>query len=90
MRAGRPRPGLGPLVVAAAGLSLAVAVMAADDVRFETADGEPLPDAEQEVAESVLDAEVLQPGVYRLDVDVDGRQARIIEARPEADASESG
>ncbi|SEO99883.1 hypothetical protein [Aquisalimonas asiatica] len=90
MKAGRPTPGPGALVVAAGWLTLSLGAVAMEDIRFETESGDALPEAKQDVAESVLDTDVLQPGVYRLDVDVDSRQVRIIEARPEADASESG
>lgn len=76
------------------GFAMAVVASAAvagdGDVRFETTDGEALSDDKQEVAEAVLNLDVLQPGVYRLEVDVEARQARIIEAKPTTDPADSG
>ena len=52
--------------------------------------GGALTDEQREIVEEALSTDVLQPGEYRIDVDVEGRSARIIEVEPALEPGESG
>lgn len=76
-----------------AGLMLvAIGAAGAEDNAVELVNehGGGLTDEEREVVEEALSIDVLQPGEYRINVDVEGRSARIIEVEPALEPGESG
>ncbi|QIT57005.1 hypothetical protein HC341_18460 [Aquisalimonas sp. 2447] len=70
---------------------LTFAVAGAEDNAVELVNehGGALTDEEREVVEEALSTDVLQPGEYRIDVDVESRSARIIEVEPALEPGES-
>ncbi len=73
------------------GLLLVAPGLAAEDNAVKLLDehGEELSYEEKQVVEEALSPDVLQPGEYRIDVDVDTGSARIIEVDPALDPDDS-